>query len=131
RRVAPATLRRVIALRWLPESWRKHAGTVWYVAMALTLFVGSLLPANHSQGTQFGGMPNRPFDALAIVAIVLQCLPLLACRRWPVVCLCVVTVGFAIDQLRGYHTFAGTAFAVAVLTLGSRLERRRGTAALV
>ncbi|MGW4114403.1 sensor histidine kinase [Actinosynnema sp. NPDC004786] len=119
----------MIGLRGVPALWRRHA--LWYPVAGVSLFVGSLVPALHNHGTHFGGVPARPFDALAIVAIALQCAPLLACRRWPVACLAVVSLGFALDQLRGYHTFAGTALVIAVVTAASRLERRRGAAALV
>jgi signal transduction histidine kinase len=113
----------------VPELWRRYA--LWYPLIGLVLFAGSLVPALHSQGTQFGGMPARPFDALAIIAVALQCVPLAVCRRWPVACLAVVSLGFAVDQLRGYHTFAGTALAIALLTMASRLERRRRRTAVL
>lgn len=129
RRTAAAKLRPVIGLRRVPELWRRYA--LWYPLIGLVLFAGSLVPALHSQGTQFGGMPARPYDALAIVAVALQCVPLAVCRRWPVACLAVVSLGFAVDQLRGYHTFAGTALAIALLTMASRLESRRRPTALV
>jgi signal transduction histidine kinase len=115
----------VLTLRRVPELWRRFDGARLYLPIGLMLFVGSLVPALHSHGTMFGGMPNRPYDALAIVAVALQCLPLAVCRRWPAACLAVVSIGFAIDQLRGYHSFAGTALAFCVLNAGSRLERRR------
>jgi signal transduction histidine kinase len=122
-------LRRVIGLRRVPELWRRYA--LWYSLIGLALFVGSLVPALQSQGTRLGGMPDRPFDALAIVAVALQCVPLAVCRRWPVACLAVVSLGFALDQLRGYHTFAGTALAIALLTMGLRQEQRRRLTAFV
>ncbi|MFI7677304.1 sensor histidine kinase [Actinophytocola sp. NPDC049390] len=110
---------------------RRFGGVVWYSSIALMLFVGSLVPALHSHGTQFGGMPARPYDVLAVVAIALQCGPLVVCRRWPVAGFVVVSAGFAIDQLRGYHSFAGTAFAIALLTAASRSERHRRATAVV
>ncbi|MFJ1767369.1 sensor histidine kinase [Amycolatopsis sp. NPDC088138] len=109
--------------------WR--AGVICYPVVALALFAGSLLPALQSHGTQFGGMPFRPYDALALAAVALQCVPLTVCRRWPVACFVLVSLGFALDQLRGYHSFAGTALPIALLTAGLLLERRRRTAALV
>ena len=113
------------------ELWGRFGGTVWYSTLGVLLFAGSLVPSLHSHGTQFGGMPARPYDLLAIVAIALQCVPLAVCRRWPVACFAVVAVGFAVDQLRGYHSFAGTALAISVLNLASRSERRRPVTVLV
>jgi signal transduction histidine kinase len=124
-------LPRVLAFRGVPVLWRRFNGVVWFPLLGAFLFVGSLVPALHSHGTQFGGMPSRPYDVLAVVAVGLQCAPLAVCRRWPVACCVLVAVGFAVDQLRGYHSFAGTALAFAVFNLGLRLERRRRVAALV
>lgn len=114
-----------------PELWRRVDGPLWYLCLGLLLFAGSLVPALHSHGTTLGGVPTRPFDTLAVVAVALQCFPLAMCRRWPVGCLTLVSIGFALDQLRGYHSFAGTALAITLLSLGSRLERRRRTTVLL
>lgn len=124
-------LPRVLALRGASVLWRRIDSVVWFPLLGVFLFVGSLVPALHSHGTQFGGMPARPYDALAVVAVALQCAPLAVCRRWPVACFAVVSVGFAVDQIRGYHSFAGTALAFAVMNVGLRLERRRRLTALV
>ncbi|WP_405803491.1 sensor histidine kinase [Streptomyces sp. NBC_01187] len=127
---------RVPRLRQVPELWRRFDGAVrylslGYLSLGLLLFAGSLLPSLHSRGTQLGGMPAHPFDTPAVVSVALQCLPLAVCRRWPAVCLTLVSLGFAVDQLRGYHSFAGTALPVALLGVGSRLERHRRATALL
>jgi hypothetical protein len=57
--------------------------------------------------------------------------PFAVCRRWPVACLALVSLGFAVDQLRGYHSFADTALAVMLVIVGSRLERHRFLTALL
>ncbi|MFF2190041.1 sensor histidine kinase [Streptomyces sp. NPDC058155] len=121
----------MISLRRAPELWRRVDGTLWYLSLGLLLFAGSLVPALRSHGTMLGDVPNRPYDALAVVAVALQCLPLAICRRWPVACLTLVSIGFAVDQLRGYHSFAGTAMAITLLSLGSRLERHRRATVLL
>ncbi|GGW87360.1 two-component sensor histidine kinase [Streptomyces malachitofuscus] len=97
--------------------------------LGVFLLAASLLPEFHGRGTQFGGLSDRPYDALAVAAIALQCLPLAVRRRLPVLCLALVTVGFAVDQLRGYHSHAGTALPVALLSVGAYLERYRRTTA--
>ncbi|MFJ4101261.1 sensor histidine kinase [Amycolatopsis japonica] len=119
----------MVNLRWVSRQWR--GGPVWYLPVAVTLFVGSLLPALQSHGTQFGGLPNRPYDALAVVGIALQCVPLVVCHRWPVAGFALVSLGFAVDQFGGYHSFAGTALPIALLTVGLRLERHRRVVAIV
>lgn len=121
----------MINLRRVPDVWRRFDAAGWYLLCGLLLFAGSLIPSLHSKGTQLGGMPAHPYDALAIAAITLQCLPLALSRRWPVICLALVSAGFAADQLRGYHSFAGTALPLAVLGAGSWLERHRRVAVLL
>ncbi|MEV6131257.1 histidine kinase [Streptomyces violaceusniger] len=121
----------MIAVRRVPELWRRFDVTVRDLPLGLLILAAALVPAFHNHGTQLGGLPGRPFDALAVVAVALQCLPLAVRRRWPVVCLALVSVGFAVDQLRGYHSFAGTAMPVALLSVASHLERHRRATALL
>lgn len=89
------------------------------------------MPAFHGLGTEVGALPIRPFDALAVVAIVVQCFSLAVRRRWPAACLVLVFLGFALNQLRGYHTLAGAGLAIALLSAGTYLERRRRTVAIL
>ncbi|GAA3769651.1 histidine kinase [Plantactinospora mayteni] len=122
----------MIELRRVPDLWRRCDVTVRDLPFALLLAVGSVLPALHGYGTRVGDLPSRPFDALAVVAVALECLPLAIRRRWPAACLALVSLGFAVDQLRGYHAFAGSALPIALLSAGAHLERhRRATAVLL
>ncbi|MEU7858674.1 histidine kinase [Nonomuraea sp. NPDC049141] len=120
----------MIALARVPELWRRIDVTLRYLLAGLLLFAASLMPAFQTYGTQLGGLPARPYDVLAVVAVALQCLPLAGLGRWPVSCLALVSLGFAVDQLRGYHSLAGTALAIALLGVGYRLERHRRATAL-
>lgn len=115
------------APRRLPELWLRLDVTVRDLPLGLAFLVGSLLPSLHNKGTQLGGVPDRPFDAMAFAAIALQCLPFALRRRWPLVCVLLVIAGFAVDQLRGYHTFAGSALPLVLLSAGAHLERHRRT----
>ncbi|MGM1062506.1 sensor histidine kinase [Saccharothrix sp. Mg75] len=122
----------MIGFRRFPELWRRWDVTVRDVPLALALALASLVPALHDRGTQLGDLPTRPMDASAVAVIALECLPLVVRRRWPVVCLALVTVGFAADQLLGYHAVAGTALPVALLSTGLHLDHhRRAVAVLV
>ncbi|NGO44788.1 sensor histidine kinase [Streptomyces ureilyticus] len=121
----------MISLRRAPDWWRRSDVTVRDLLLGVLCLAASLLPAFYTRGTQLGGVPARPFDALAVVAIALECLPLAVRRRWPVVCLALVSLGFAVDQLRGYHSLAGTALPIALLSVGAHLERHRRTTALL
>jgi len=118
----------MISLRRAPEWWHRSDVMVRDLPLGVLCLAASFLPGFY--GTQIGNLPHRPFDALAMVAVTLESLPLAVRRRWPVICLALVSVGFAIDQIRGYHSFAGTALPIALLSLGAHLERHRRTAAL-
>ncbi|MFJ4842589.1 sensor histidine kinase [Streptomyces sp. NPDC088746] len=115
----------------IPERWRRPDAALWYAPLALLLLTASFLPGFRNNGTELGGLPNRPFDTLAVVAIALQCLPLAGRRRWPVICFSAVSLGFALDQLRGYHTLAGTALPIALISVASLVEHHRRATAIV
>ncbi|MFE2646661.1 sensor histidine kinase [Streptomyces nigra] len=112
---------------------RKRVGGVWYrldvvvrdLPFGLLLLIGSFLPALRSNGTVIGGVPDRPHDALAVVVILLESLPLAVRRRWPALSAALVSGGFAADQLLGYHTFAASALGIVLVSTGSHLERHR------
>jgi signal transduction histidine kinase len=115
----------VIKLRRLPDLWRQWPTTVRDLPLALAFALAVVVPALERQGTQLGDLPNNPYDALTVGVVALECLPLAVRRRWPAVCLALVSLGFAIDQLRAYHTIAGTGLAIALISAGAHLERRR------
>jgi signal transduction histidine kinase len=112
------------------ERWRRLEVAVRDLPLGLLLLVASLVPVLHSHGTQLGAVPTRPVDALGVAAVALECLPLAVRRRWPAVCLALVALGFALDQLRGYHSVAAMALPVALLSAGAHLERHRRATAL-
>ncbi|WP_410569017.1 sensor histidine kinase [Amycolatopsis sp. cmx-4-61] len=111
--------------------WRRLDVVVRDLPLGLLFLTTAFLPVLQSHGTQLGGVPERPFDALAVVVVAVEGLPLAVRRRWPALCLTLVALGFAVDQLRGYHTVAGTALGIALVSAGAHLERRRRTTALV
>ncbi|WP_431919462.1 sensor histidine kinase [Nonomuraea jabiensis] len=115
----------MIDLRRVQGLWRRCDVAVRDLPFALLLTVLSLLPAFQGRGTQLGELPPRPYDALAIVVIALECLPLAVRRRWPAAGLVLVSLGFALDQLFAYHALAGTALPIALISAGAHLERGR------
>jgi signal transduction histidine kinase len=121
----------MIDFRRIPDLWRRCDVAVRDLPFALLLFGASLSPTFHGFGTQLGGLPTRPFDALNIVAVAIESLPLAVRRRWPLVSLALVSVGFAADQLRGYHEVAGTALPVALMSVGAHAKRWRRVTAVV
>ncbi len=118
-------------LRRVPDLWRRCDVTVRDLSFGLSLGLLSLLPALHGHGTEAGDLPARPFDALAIGVVALESLPLAVRRRWPAVCLALVSLGFALDQVRAYHAFAGTALPIALISAGAYLERHRRVTVVV
>ncbi|MET7336109.1 histidine kinase [Nonomuraea sp. NPDC005650] len=122
----------MIELRRVQDRWRRCDVTVRDFPFALLLTVLSLMPGFQGNGTQIGDLPTRPYDVLAVLVIALECLPLTVRRRWPAVCLVLVSLGFALDQLFAYHALAGTALPIALVSAGAHLERhRRGTVLLL
>ncbi|SEN35149.1 sensor histidine kinase [Nonomuraea pusilla] len=121
----------MIDLRRATERWRRCDVVARDLPFGLLLAVLSLLPALHGKGTQVGDLPVRPFDAPALVVIALECLPLAVRRRWPVVCLVLVSLGFALDQLYGYHVLASNALPIALISAGAHLERHRRVTVLL
>ncbi|MGW1209234.1 sensor histidine kinase [Streptomyces sp. NPDC002499] len=121
----------MIALRRLQDGWRRLDVTARDLPLGLLLLGVALLPVWQRHGTRLGGVPERPFDAWTVAVIVLECLPLAVRRRWPACCLALVSLGFAADQLRGYHLVAGTALLVALVSTGLHLRRRRHATALL
>ncbi|MGC4949944.1 sensor histidine kinase [Streptomyces sp. DT224] len=113
-----------------PVRWQRLDTTVRDLPFGLLLLALSLIPAFHRHGTELGAVAERPFDALGALAAVLESLSLALRRRWPVVCLVLVSLGFAVDQLGGYHMVAGTALPFAVLSAGAHLDGHRRRAAL-
>ncbi len=110
---------------------RRRDVVVRDLPFGLLLAVASLLPALHGKGTQVGDLPARPYDALAYVVIALESLPLALRRRWPAACLALVSLGFAIDQLHGYHVLASNAMPIALISAGAHLERHRRVAVVL
>ncbi len=117
--------------RRLLARWRRLDPVLRDLPLGLLFLAASFLPVVQSHGTQLGGAPSRPFDALAVVVIAGESLPLAVRRRWPALCLTLVAIGFAADQLRGYHSVAGAALAVALVSAGAHLDRHRRTTALL
>lgn len=95
--------------------------------LALVLFLASLVPALQNNGTRLGDVPDRPLDALGIAVVAVECLPLIIRRLLPAACLALVSLGFALDQLGGYHAVAGTALPLALISAGVHLDRWRWT----
>jgi signal transduction histidine kinase len=119
----------VIELRRVPDRWRDRWHrldvTVRDLPLALALAGAAFVPVLSEYGTQVGEVPARPFDGVAVLMIALQCLPLAVRRRWPAVCVTLVSLGFVLGQVQGYHSFAANALGIALVSTGAHLAHRR------
>ncbi len=97
----------MITRRMLPDSWRRWPVTVRDLPLALVIALASVTPPLRGIGTQLGDLPARPFDALTVVVIALECLPLALRRSRPALSLALVSLGFAIDQVRALPHLRG------------------------
>jgi signal transduction histidine kinase len=120
----------VTRLQRLRRLWQRLDVTLRDLPLALLLFTVSLVPSTQNHGTELGGVADRPFDTLGLVAVALQCLPLAGRRRWPAPALALVACGFVLDQLSGYHLVAGTAVPIMLVSAGAHLASYRRTAML-
>lgn len=124
----------MIELRRVPGRWRDRWHrldvTVRDLPLALALAGAAFVPVLREYGTQVGEVPARPFDGVTVLVIALQCLPLAVRRRWPAVCVALVSLGFVLSQVLGHHSFASNALGIALVSTGAHLAgRRRLTAA--
>ncbi len=126
----PRYTRPVMSLQGAGRMWRRLDVTVRDLPLAVLFLVASFLPGLRGHGTEVGDLPTAR-STCSPSSPGLECLPLMVRRRWPAVCLALVTCGFALDQLRGYHSTAGTTLPVVLISAGSRLERRRRATALL
>jgi signal transduction histidine kinase len=94
-------------------------------ALALALALIAFVPPLATHGTRLGELPQRPLDALAVAAALAQSLPLAFRGRWPAVTLAVVAAGFAVQELRGYATFASLGLLIAIYSVAAHQNHLR------
>ncbi|WP_338677757.1 histidine kinase [Streptomyces sp. SCSIO 30461] len=110
-----------------PIGWWKGRGAsfkdgVLALALALLAFVSAL----SNLGAQIGDLPQRPADAVGVLLILAQTLPLAFRRRWPAATLAVVAGAFATHQALGYATtFASLGLYAALYSAGAHQIRFR------
>ncbi|GAA4702487.1 sensor histidine kinase [Promicromonospora umidemergens] len=107
------------------DRWHQLDVTVRDLPLALALAGAAFVPQLLDYGTQIGDLPARPLDGWAVLVIALQCLPLAVRRRWPAVCIVLVSLGFAVGQVQGYHSFAANALGITLVSTGAYLAHRR------
>jgi len=130
--VTSATVRGSLAGR-SPRRWRASRQDARDASLAVALAALGFVPTLSAIGVELGDLPERPTDALGVMLVLAQGLPLALRRRGPGTCLAVVGAAFTADQVLSYPpTFASVALYVALYTAGAYQVRfRRSTAALV
>ncbi|WP_285732641.1 histidine kinase [Nocardiopsis sp. ATB16-24] len=107
--------------RWRARSVALRDG-VPVSALTALAFVPGLV----DNGVMVGELPQRPLDAVGLVLVLGQCLPLVARRLSPLTCLTLVTLCFAAVQLLAYPpTFASVGVIVALYSAGAHQSRFR------
>lgn len=99
----PTTLGAVTLVRW----WRSLPDWAVDGVGAAALCAVALVPALSVYGLALGELRTRPSDALHVVLVVAQTLPLTARRVRPATVLAVVGFAFAVDQSSGYPPSPG------------------------
>ncbi|WP_305782577.1 sensor histidine kinase [Symbioplanes lichenis] len=107
--------------------FRRLPVTVRDAPPALVILVAAVVPALHRYATQVGDLPDRPYDVLTVAVLAFECAPLVVRRKWPALGLALVVVGFAVDQLRAYHTVGGWALPLALVSASVHIGHRRRT----
>ena len=122
--VVPASVQRV--LRW----WGARSVLGQDAVLAVLLAAAAAVPGTSGTGVLFAQLAERRLDALGVVLVLTQCLPLAVRRRAPAGCLAVVGAAFAAHQLLGYpETSAAIGLFVALYSAGAHLTRWRRPAA--
>ncbi|MFJ1648296.1 sensor histidine kinase [Streptomyces sp. NPDC088258] len=84
-------------------------------------------PVTAPLGAEFGDLAKRPYDMPGVLVALLLWLPLVVRRRWPGVCLALVSGAFAAHQLASYPaTFASIGLYVALYGAGAHGRRVDG-----
>jgi signal transduction histidine kinase len=100
-------------------------------ALGLALALIAFVPPLATHGTRLGELPHRDLDILAVAVALAQSVPLALRRPWPAITLAVVAAGFAVQELRGYATFASLGLLIAIYSAAAYQKRfRRWTAGL-
>ncbi|HEY4457166.1 MAG TPA: histidine kinase [Pseudonocardiaceae bacterium] len=127
-RASAVTDRWDVARNW----WRACDAAVWDRCFAAVMIVLAFVPALGAMSSEVGDLPRRPAAAFAVVLVLAQTVPLAIRRRWPLVCLAIVGVSFAVFQALSYPPEFGTVSLYAALySVGAHQERWRRMAAIV
>jgi len=111
--------------------WRGYDPVVWDRWLAIVFFCLAFVPALSSASAELGDRHGRLPEALAVVLILGQTVPLAVRSRLPGLCLAVIGVSFAVYEALGYPAqFGDVTIYVALYSAGAHMKRFRRGAAL-
>ncbi|WP_203923230.1 sensor histidine kinase [Rugosimonospora africana] len=111
--------------RSLLRYWQARPVVVRDALPAVALALLAYCPPLARHGTRLGELPYRHTDAVAVLAALTQSLPLAARRRWPAGVLAACAAGFAVQDVRGYASFAGLGLILALYNGAAYQSRMR------
>jgi signal transduction histidine kinase len=116
----------------MPTTRVSYDPRVWDKVLAVVFTGLALVPPLSTMSAIFGDLPRRPTDALAVVLMLGQTLPLAIRTRWPAICLALIGTSFAVYESLGYPPQFGTVTVyLALYSAGAHLTRFRREAAIV
>ncbi|MDP9792339.1 signal transduction histidine kinase [Catenuloplanes nepalensis] len=124
-------LQRVPWIDRIRREWQALGVTVRDAVTALLFAALGFFPPLALVGTRLGELPIRPLDALGVVAGLAMTVPLALRRTRPAVTIALVSAGFAVQELRGYASFASIGLLVALYSAGAYQRRLRRSAVAV
>jgi signal transduction histidine kinase len=111
--------------------WRGYDPAVWDRWLAVAFLGLAFVPALSSVSAELGDRHGGRPEALAVVLILGQTVPLVARSRRPGLCLAVIGVSFAAYEALGYPAqFGDVTIYIALYSAGAHLSRFRRGAAL-
>ena len=106
--------------------WRARNVALRDGVLASALTALAFVPGLVDNGVMVGELPQRPLDAVGLILVLGQCLPLIVRRLHPLACLTLVALCFAAVQLFAYPpTFAGVGVIIALYSAGAYQNRLR------
>jgi len=112
--------------------WQACDAVVWDRWLVVVFTVLAFVPALASLGAEFGDLPRRPADLLALVLVLAQTMPLAVRRTRPVTSLAIIATAFAVHEALAYQPhFSTVTVYLALYSAGAHLERWRVAVAAV
>ncbi|MFI6025435.1 sensor histidine kinase [Amycolatopsis magusensis] len=100
--------------------------------LSVALTAAAFVPGLAVIGAQFGDLPRRGGDVLAVLLVLGQTLPLAVRSRWPAATFAVIGISFAAHEVLAYPTTVGSlGLYFALYSVGAHEERFRRLSAAV